>query len=332
MKISDLLDVIEDDTVPIREKSIIASERIMEVTMRKIHTDTDTNVTAGRKRRRGAVALLIAAVVLALSATAYASGLFSRLVNWQGQTAETETEPMATVPPDAVMYGDEARDAAIASLLEQRGDRELMIVRDGGRASSAERIAPLASVEELAELLMREDSALTLPVTVPEGYTLVTGRVSYESAPGYGYTLEAKETREDGLTVERYSAPPEGDFISGYTLEWENEAGELIYLQAHMMEDAENTEFGVWGDNAVYRLTVDGMDDALGIQGEGSSTVWLRQRLASPVLCESRMAMLLREPDIDIPRPFPDETARDIIYKLCAQGLSVDELQAMLVT
>ena len=49
MKISDLLDVIEDDTVPIREKNIIASERIMEVTMAKINTDASNNGAAKKK-------------------------------------------------------------------------------------------------------------------------------------------------------------------------------------------------------------------------------------------------------------------------------------------
>ena len=35
MKISDLLDLIEDDSVPIREKDIIASEQILEAAMTK---------------------------------------------------------------------------------------------------------------------------------------------------------------------------------------------------------------------------------------------------------------------------------------------------------
>ena len=330
MKISDLLDVIEDDTVPIREKNIIASERIMEVTMAKIHMDEDYSGSAKKKFGKGTIALLIAAAVLALSVTAYASGLFSRLVNWQGQTLETETEPMATMPPDAEMIGDEARDAVINSILEQREDRELIIVRHDGSASSTERTAPLTSIEELSELLTKESSTLTVPITIPEDYTLVMGRVCFESAQGYGYTLTSKETREDGLVVEHYSAPVEGDFISGYTLEWENTAGQRISLQAVMMNDAGDTGFGVWGESKVVDLSAAGMDDALAIEGEQSSTAWLRQVLDPPVFCESTFAVM-DDTAIDADDD-PFSTFTDVIYKIYAQGKTVDEIQAMLVS
>ena len=330
MTISDLLDVIEDDTVPIQEKDIIASERIMEVTMAKIHMDEDYSGSAKKKFGKGTIALLIAAAVLALSVTAYASGLFSRLVNWQGQTLETETEPMATIPPDAEMIGDEARDALINSILEMREDRELIIVRHDGSASSVERTAPLTSVEELAGLLTQEDSSLTVPITVPEGYTLITGRVCFESARGCGYTLTSTETREDGLVVEHYSAPAEGDFISGYALEWENAAGQRITLLADMMHHAENTNFGVWGESKVVDLTVTGMEDALGIEDENSSSVWLRQLLDPPVFCESTFAVMdstAMDADND-----PFSTFTDVVYEIYAQGQTVDEIQSMLVS
>ena len=81
MKISDLLDLIEDDSVPIREKDIIASERIMEAAMNKIRTEKEkTPVRKGM--RRGTALVVIAAALLALSVTALATGLLDRVVGW----------------------------------------------------------------------------------------------------------------------------------------------------------------------------------------------------------------------------------------------------------
>ena len=331
MKISDLLDVIEDDTVSIREQEIIASERIMEVTMEKIRIDADASGTAKKRLSKGTIALLIAAAVLALSVTAYASGVFGRLVDWNGQTVETETDPIATMPPSAEMIENTERDAVINSILDQRGDRELVIVRDSGGGSSTDRTAPLASIEELADLLTKESSVFTVPITIPEGYTLVMGQVSFDSARGYGYTLESTETREDGLEVEHYSAPAEGDFISGYTLEWDNAAGQRISLRADMMQDAENMGFGVWGESKVANLTVVGMDDALVIEDGQISSIWLRQKLDPPVPYEDTLAVMAK----DIPaggagdKPFSSYT--DVIYQIYAQGQTAEEIQAMLI-
>ena len=327
MRISDLMDLIEDDTVPIEEKELIPPERISELTLQKLHKE---QAEKRRRSRKAAVIVLIAAVLAALSVTAYATGLLSRLVNWQGRTVETEDEVMATVPPDAEMIGNETRDAAVASILAQREDRELVIVRFGGSAASIDRTAPVASVGELRELLAQEYVSFSIPAEIPADYTLVMGRVSYESAPGYGYTLVSAETREDGLVVEHYSAPAEGDFISGYTLEWENDAGQRISLRAHLMQDTEDMDFGVWGDSVVYHLTADGMDDALGIQSGSSSTVWMRQRLASPVYCVNRFALL--DADSGISEPLPDEERQDVVYEIYAQGLTVEDLQALLIS
>ena len=70
MRISDLLDVIEDDTVEIEEKELTAPERIAELTLQRLHAES-----AEKRRRSGRIGLivLIAAVLAALSVTAYVS-------------------------------------------------------------------------------------------------------------------------------------------------------------------------------------------------------------------------------------------------------------------
>lgn len=45
MKISDFLDVMEDDSVSIRERNVIPVERIVEATMSKINSETQEEIT-----------------------------------------------------------------------------------------------------------------------------------------------------------------------------------------------------------------------------------------------------------------------------------------------
>lgn len=328
MKISDLLDVVQDDTVSIRETDLISSERITELTIMKLRAETSESARCRRKPRKSSIAAIVAAACLVLSVTASASGLFGRTVNWKGRPVRVDPEipqPFETIPPDTAMMGNESLDEVIASILAQREERELMIVRHGGSASSIERTAAVSSVEELKELLAGEDSLLTVPISIPPEYRLITGRVSYESKSGYGYTLRSVENRADGLVVERYTAPPEGDFICGFMLEYENEEGKKLCLMGYMVPDSQ-AEFGVPDGGTVYSLHVNGMDDALGIkavEGGRSSFLYLRQRLSPPVVCESRDALM----------GSPTDTTEygEIHYSVSGAGWSVEELQALLV-
>ena len=320
LRISDMLDTVQDDTVPLREREDAASDRIAELTLRKLREES-----AVKKKRfgKGALIGLVAAALLALSVTAYSSGVLSRVVNWRGRPVDSLSPPMSTMPPNAVMIGDGDRDLLIASILEQREGRELIIVRDGTSARKGSRNVPVSSIGELEELLSSEDSPLTIPVAVPEGYTLVTGRVTYEAVQGYEYTLISSETREDGLVVERYAVPVEGDFISCYQMEYENTSGEVFSLIGRMMPDTDEMEFGVWGSSSVVPLTVDGMDDALGIRNDGSSTITLRRKLASPIRCSS-VYVLMGYPD-------PGLEYSEVTYHIWSQGMTVEELRALLV-
>ena len=318
MRISDLLDVIEDDTVEIEEKELTAPERIAELTLQRLHAESTE-----KRRHSGKIGLivLIAAVLAALSVTAYATGLLSRLVNWQGQTVETEAEPMATVPPDAEMIGNTKREALISEILSQREGRELIIIREGEKGICGSRNVPVASVEELEELLMSEGSPFTIPVTIPEGYSLITGFVRYEALLGYEYTLATSEAREDGLVVERYTAPAEGDFISCYQLDYENASGELFSLIGMMMPESD-MDFVVGSAGSVYPLTVNGMDNALGIQNESSSSLSLRRKLAAPILCESVYELMGAHGE--------SIEYGDVTYQIFAYNMTVEDLQALL--
>ena len=72
IKISDMMDYITDDTVPLQIKNMAASDKIKETVMKKLHTNN--NVV---KRTRKTSTILIAAVLIAalLTGTAYATGI-----------------------------------------------------------------------------------------------------------------------------------------------------------------------------------------------------------------------------------------------------------------
>ncbi|MEF9971379.1 MAG: hypothetical protein RR731_03600 [Oscillospiraceae bacterium] len=71
-KISELMDYIQDDAVELQIKNIASSEKIKEATMKKLHSNTD----APKGTRKAPRMLLIAAlIVMALTATAFATGL-----------------------------------------------------------------------------------------------------------------------------------------------------------------------------------------------------------------------------------------------------------------
>lgn len=294
INISDMMDHTRDDTVSLREAENADAARITALTMAKIRKDEARSGRSGRRLSRGAVAVLAAAVCLALSVTAAAVGI-ARSVNWQGEpVGETEAPRPTETPAEEERNAETAKAERISDILSRRGERECVIVRsEDGSASGAARSAPVASLEALRELLEREDSPLTVPfLAAPAGYTLRDGWVAYDSAAGYGYTLASTETTEDGLTVEHYTAPEEGDFISAYCLTYQNKDGEQLVFSAQMEGNGEH-RFGVGEDSTVEALTLEGMDDALAIEnGDGSNVIFMRKVFAAPVAYEKMFALM----------------------------------------
>ena len=70
VRISDLLDTMEAPDVGLKDTAAVSAERIKEIAMKKIHSDT---IQRTSKRKHPAVLLLAAALALALSATALAA-------------------------------------------------------------------------------------------------------------------------------------------------------------------------------------------------------------------------------------------------------------------
>lgn len=275
MKISDLLDVIEDDTVPIREKDIIASARIMEVTMKKINIGAASAEEKGTMKKVRPVyrTALIAAVAAALLiGTAYAAGSIGRIVNWQGETVG-EAEQLLATPLPSIAPDEVERQGRIGSILGDAGSDELVIVKytDENGVTDIKRNAlteTFSSAEELRAALSDNGSELEV-FDAPAGYEFFSAQVAYDCAAGYEYALISEETDDSGLLVEKYALPEEGRFISGYMIDYRDPNGNSLFLTGKLL--GEEVEFSVGETTTVKRITVTGMDAALVMeQSDGS--------------------------------------------------------------
>ena len=322
MKISYLHDLIEDDSVPVREKEIIASEQILEATMMKVRAED--NIPERKGMRRGTALVIIAAALLALSVTTFATGLFDRIVRWDGTQAE---EPSATPIPSATSETsvfEEAEHQAISEALAQNQGCQLIIARYGDRAGSTERIEILASVDELKDLLGKKNSPLVIPFSMPDGYAFSGGSVSYELEAGFSYELVSSETKDGGLVVERYDAPEEGDFISGYALVFANAAGDELVMSGRLSENSENAVFGYMDGDKVNKVDMKGMDDALVIEYPEYTAVFMRKALENPVSYVFPLKMLRED----------DDSANEfdgIMYRITSIACDGNEILSLLV-
>ncbi len=323
MKISDLLDFIEDDSVPIREKNIIASERIMEAAMTKIRAEeNDPPVRKGI--RRGTAMGILAAVLLALSATAFATGLFYPAVRWDGtQVEEPSGTPMPTAIP-AISEREKAENQAISEALSENRGRELVIARFGEKGGCPDRIEILSSVDQLKALIEEKDSPLIIPLRIPDGYEFSRGSVTYELGAGYSYELRSTETQDNGLVIERYDAPEEGDFISGYTMVFANAAGDELAVYGTLAEDSESATFGYMDGDIVTPLDIEGMDDAIVIEYPEYTALFMRKALEKPIFYVFPLATLHKEED-------PDNEFDGIIYQITSTVCDGDTILSLLV-
>lgn len=324
MKISDLLDIIEDDTVPIQEKNIIASERIMEVTMAKINTGASNNGAAKKKLSKGAITAIIVAACLAVSVTAFATGLVSRVVNWQGETVgEVEEVSVTPLPSDSEEMN---RFERAQSILDEAGSSELTLVKytdENGvtDTKSSEPTRTFSSVEELSTALADQDSELQV-FAAPAGYEFYSAQVTYDCAAGYEYTLISTETDDSGLTVEKYALPDEGAIISGYMIDYRNSNGESLLITGELIDS--DVEFVVGENQTVEKITVNGMDSAIIIEQTDGTDVHMSKTLSSPVAYVSRTALTGAHSTDG------GDNFSKIWYSVYASGLDADNLMEIL--
>ena len=326
MKISDLLDVIEDDTVPIREKDIIASARIMEVTMAKIHTAASNSGNARKKLSKGVIAAIIAAACLALSVTAFATGLVSRVVNWQGETIGEVEEISVTPSPGSAEVDHFERTQ---SILGEANSAQLTLIKytdENGvtDTKSTGLTQDYTSVEELREALSNGSELQVFDA--PAGYAFHSAQVTYDCAAGYEYTLVSRETDDSGLTVEKYSIPNEGIIISSYMIDYRDANGKSLFITGNLIST--DVEFSVDENKTVEKVTVDGMDSALifeqtDVYGIVSVSLEMSKTLSSPI-------PYMEKALLSGAHPTDDDVFQKIWYSVHAYGVDAAALMEML--
>ena len=281
VRISDLLDGTEAPDIALKERAAVSPERIKEIAMKKIPSDETCPVKGKKRMRRGVVAAIVAAACLLLCGAGYAAGLFRQAYNWRGETVGAPQPEVTVSPQDKIIeLVPESVAETIQAIQADRAPRELVVVRAAGGDHFSQRSEAVSSMEELRAKLEAEGSPLRVPYAIPAGYALVDGFVAYESTGGY--TLVSSETSPDGLVVDRYTAPPENDFISFYRMDYENEAGDRIFLFARMSQDAAY-EFSALTGETMETVTVAGMDEALLHTGAESATLSMLQYLEKPI-------------------------------------------------
>ena len=292
------------------------SKAIKELTMNKIHADALTSSRSKTNIGKGMIALIAAAVCLALCGAGYASGLFSQTYNWQGE-AIGAPQPLETVGPQEMIVLNQSDAYDIQSILDDRTDRELVIVQEKGGDHSSLRSESIRSLEELKEKLAAENSPLCAPCCVPNEYVLKNGLVGYDSTDGY--TLVSSEQQTDGRTVSRFISARESDFISYFRLDCENAAGDRLFLFARMSQKADYNFSAVNGE-AMEAVQVKDMDEALLRVGTESTSLSMLQYLEIPIIYKDPFSTI----------GYKDSDPYTEIYYLCyATGIDGATLMEM---
>lgn len=318
-RISELFDYGDEIVVDERIGGSFDPREIEELTMKKIHVEAAPAPGTRRRLRGGVIAVIAASVCLILCGAAYAAGLFHQQYNWKGE-AVGEPRQMRPIRKEKMIEVRSLSDAeTIQAILDDREGRELVIVHDVTGDNYSLRSEPVASLEELQERLEAEASPIRAPYEIPEGYVLTDGYVAFDSRGGY--TLRSSELRQDGLQVDRYDAPPENDFISGYRLDYENGSGSHLFIYVTLNEGAAYG-FSAADGETMTPVAVDGMEEALLHSCEAGATVYMLHYLEEPIRYEDRV--VLTHPDLEV-HPFTEA-----YYLFNGRNVDAESLMQML--
>ena len=229
-------------------------------------------------RRKAAVALAAALVLLLLSAKALAATGFFGTIGWDRKPVPTQEQPAPTPVPPGLAPGSRL-DAAVSEYLATAPGDEIWSAACSDGAAGTSLWESVDSLDGLRTLLENADTSIALPERMPDGYALVEGRAWFHYPAGGTLRLIGTEEKY-GITIERYAV--DGDYrrcVSGYTLTFQNNAGNLLRVAADVRQSAENDEFGVMETNAYTAVTVDGMDDGLLFLREGDMVLFCRRMI-----------------------------------------------------
>ena len=238
---------------------------------------------------------LVAIIILVLSSTALAVATWAGAIDWKGNV-KNEALPEPTTAPTTEKSDFSAENRAM-EILAGCAENELWIVRyiaaDGNQnAASIQRIRNFASLDAINNALASSPVRYVLPAHLPDGYRFYEGKLTYECAASYSYTLLGSETTADGLVIERYQTVPEADVISGYLLLYKNAAGDTLRFGADLASSSDDYGFGVMEGDEYKVLTVASMDDAVYVERPTDTNLYMRQSLPDPIKYRDAFMMM----------------------------------------
>ena len=285
-----------------------------------LHTDRrvtpeDLPLAAPEPEEMGVFDQVMKLLVLT-AATALAVGLTQGTVNWKGENVEEERVMVASTlepdEPEAMQAIDE--NALEQAMIEQQsalkaGEMLIGIQIANGEAqySGRQGAVVLTSFDELDDAL----GLLPQPAWIPDGYIIKSLSASYSAEE---YQLADQTRYPAGISVYLYRGVQ--PFPSGYSATYENAAGDQLFYSARLDENSDAMDFGMYDGDTVERIEIDGMDDALLFNKEGSGAgrewrLYARRELAEPVPYKSMSALFGEDywlPEWDEPYTEPQVT------------------------
>jgi len=271
---------------------------------------------------------LVAIILLVLSSTALAVAAFTGAIDWKGNKKE-EVLPSPTIAPASEKSSFSEVNRAM-EILADCAENELWIVRytvaDGNQsAASISRFRSFASLDTIKDALASSPVHFVLPTHLPEGYLFYEGKLTYECAAEYSYTLLGSETTADGFVIERYHTAPEADVISGYVLILKNAAGDTLSFRADLANSRDDVGFGVTENDAYTTLSVPGMDDVVCVEQPTDTNLYMRQTLPNPIAYRDTSTMPQESSsDVEISR------FDEVHYSVLTTALKTDDILKLL--
>ncbi len=289
-------------------------------------------------KKKMSLAFAMVLTLLILTATAaLAVSLTQYTVNWRGEpkpdqimaqpTPESNEDESAPQPtPGQAIEENALEQAMIEEEMKTPLQPDEMLI--GTRIANSETeyaarqgTAKLGSFDDLDDAL----GLLPQPAWIPGGYVLVSLSASRSAAE---YELVDQARYPGGVWVYRYRGVE--TFLSGYSAVYENAAGERLTYSATLSENSDEMGFDVEDSDAVERVEIDSMDDALLCRrgnesvslGAARSELIMRRALAVPVPYRSAFSLFGE----DYWLPEWDKPYVEVQVRVVATVLSGDDL------
>lgn len=197
IKISDMMDHVENVPVEIREKEIASAERIKTVTMKKIHnTSAQTHVVRKIAKAGIAAAVMVAALSITVAAAA--------VIKWGGfafTDGMSEAEKNAFIRDASMLYSQEYEDEnGNVHYLDENGEEVLVLPAKEAAKYELERKAAKEQAVRESTALVDASTLPFMPHVMTELAVGADGQFA-ECALGNGSMILLHPTDKDGFDL-----------------------------------------------------------------------------------------------------------------------------------